>query len=236
MIKVFGDLHPYNFFITHGHSDDKCFTDEDAHILSREKKKLEPFEKLQDMHEEDNKAEEKFHRILSSLESKADTVDMDEFLKERKRECVAVFEQYDEIVALCEEYFNLEYEDIRKRVEEQMALQKPMINEVERYLTEVQDAGEKEISILKRKGVDERVTRAVSSLPDGRFFLADVRGKKPGKMACVRFKADRTTSKRIRYGFITVKSTTLIGLNSPRKNTTLPAIRSVEPRRTHIPV
>ncbi|GFV44226.1 hypothetical protein TNCV_4543581 [Trichonephila clavipes] len=51
----------------------------------------------------------------------------------------------------------------------------------------------------------------------------------------VRFKADRTTSKRIRNGFITVKSTTLIGLNSPRKNTTFPAIRSVEPRRTHIP-
>ncbi|GFU01066.1 cytochrome P450 2F3 [Trichonephila clavipes] len=54
-------------------------------------------------------------------------------------------------------------------------------------------------------------------------------------MACVRFKADHTTSKRIRHGFITVKSTTLIGLNNPRKNTTLPAIRSVEPRRTHIP-
>ncbi|GFT52968.1 hypothetical protein TNCV_2202711 [Trichonephila clavipes] len=52
----------------------------------------------------------------------------------------------------------------------------------------------------------------------------------------VLFKADRTTSKRIRYGFITIKSTTLIGLNSPRKNTTLPAIRFVEPRRTHIPV
>ncbi|GFW21368.1 hypothetical protein TNCV_1531931 [Trichonephila clavipes] len=33
---------------------------------------------------------------------------------------------------------------------------------------------------------------------------------------CARaFKADRTTSKRIRYGFITVKSTTLIELNSP---------------------
>ncbi|GFV48692.1 hypothetical protein TNCV_293051 [Trichonephila clavipes] len=54
-------------------------------------------------------------------------------------------------------------------------------------------------------------------------------------MAYVRFKADHTTSKRIRHGFITVKSTTLIGLNNPRKNTTLPAIRSVEPRRTHIP-
>ncbi|GFS56589.1 hypothetical protein TNCV_4303521 [Trichonephila clavipes] len=67
-------------------------------------------------------------------------------------------------------------------------------------------------------------------------FLADVRGKSPEKMACVRFKVDRTTSKRIRYGFITVKSTTLIGFNSPRKNTTLPAIRFDEPRRTHIPV
>ncbi|GFT17347.1 hypothetical protein TNCV_4806351 [Trichonephila clavipes] len=69
------------------------------------------------------------------------------------------------------------------------------------------------------------------------IFLADVRGKKaPRNGLYVRFKADRTTSKRIRYGFITVKSTTLIVLNSPRKNTTLPAIRSVEPRRTHIPV
>ncbi|GFX24781.1 uncharacterized protein TNCV_4488721 [Trichonephila clavipes] len=48
--------------------------------------------------------------------------------------------------------------------------------------------------------------------------------------------ADRTTWKRIRYGFITIKSTTLIGLDDPRKNTTLPAIRFVEPRRTHIPV
>ncbi|GFU05493.1 hypothetical protein TNCV_3291331 [Trichonephila clavipes] len=68
-------------------------------------------------------------------------------------------------------------------------------------------------------------------------FLADVRGKKaPRNGVYVRFKVDRTTSKRIRYGFITVKSTTLIGLNSPRKNKTLPAIRSVEPRRTHIPV
>ncbi|GFS70224.1 integrase catalytic domain-containing protein [Trichonephila clavipes] len=41
----------------------------------------------------------------------------------------------------------------------------------------------------------------------------------------VLFKADRTTSKRIRYGFITVKSTPLIGLNSPSKNTTLTAIK-----------
>ncbi|GFT78524.1 hypothetical protein TNCV_178071 [Trichonephila clavipes] len=62
------------------------------------------------------------------------------------------------------------------------------------------------------------------------------REKAPRNGVYVRFKVDRTTSKRIRYGFITVKSTTLIGLNSPRKNTTLPAIRSVEPRRTHIPV
>ncbi|GFW44492.1 hypothetical protein TNCV_1749211 [Trichonephila clavipes] len=44
------------------------------------------------------------------------------------------------------------------------------------------------------------------------------------------FKADHTTSKIIRYGFITIKSTTLIELNSPRKNTTLSAIRFVEPR------
>ncbi|GFX57918.1 hypothetical protein TNCV_3068851 [Trichonephila clavipes] len=52
----------------------------------------------------------------------------------------------------------------------------------------------------------------------------------------VRIPTDRTTWKRIRYGFITIKSTTLIGFHCPRKNTTLPAIRFVELRRTHIPV
>ncbi|GFX60712.1 hypothetical protein TNCV_4976881 [Trichonephila clavipes] len=72
--------------------------------------------------------------------------------------------------------------------------------------------------------------------PDGRFSGRRKREKAPRNGVYVRFKVDRTTSKRIRYGFITVKSTTLIGLNSPRKNTTLPAIRSVEPRRIHIPV
>ncbi|GFU94740.1 hypothetical protein TNCV_3386291 [Trichonephila clavipes] len=34
-------------------------------------------------------------------------------------------------------------------------------------------------------------------------------------MLCRAFKADHTTSKKIRYGFITVKSITLIGLKSP---------------------
>ncbi|GFV37424.1 retrovirus-related Pol polyprotein from transposon 17.6 [Trichonephila clavipes] len=69
----------------------------------------------------------------------------------------------------------------------------------------------------------------------GGFSGRRKREKAPRNGVYVLFKADRTTSKRIRYGIITVKSTTLIGLNSPRKNTTLPAIRSVEPGRTHIP-
>ncbi|GFV60496.1 hypothetical protein TNCV_3471311 [Trichonephila clavipes] len=55
------------------------------------------------------------------------------------------------------------------------------------------------------------------------------RGKSPENSCGPAFKADRTTWKRIRYGFITIKSTTLIGFHCPRKNTTLPAIRSVEP-------
>ncbi|GFX99322.1 hypothetical protein TNCV_1614481 [Trichonephila clavipes] len=91
--------------------------------------------------------------------------------------------------------------------------------------------------LSERKGVDEGV------IPDSEFafqmggFLEDVRGKKPSENGVnVRFKTDRTTSKRIRHGFITIKSATLIGLNSPRKNTTLPPIMSVERRRTHIPV
>ncbi|GFT86162.1 hypothetical protein TNCV_3257541 [Trichonephila clavipes] len=70
----------------------------------------------------------------------------------------------------------------------------------------------------------------------GSFSGRRKRVKMPDKSHVRSFKADRTTSKRIRYGFITIKSTTLIGLNSPRKNTTLPAIRFVEPRCTYIPV
>ncbi|GFS81932.1 putative DD41D transposase [Trichonephila clavipes] len=52
--------------------------------------------------------------------------------------------------------------------------------------------------------------------------------KGPEKCRVRAFKVDRTTSKRIRYRFITVKFTTLIGLNSPRRSTTLPAIKFVE--------
>ncbi|GFU16269.1 hypothetical protein TNCV_4422241 [Trichonephila clavipes] len=36
----------------------------------------------------------------------------------------------------------------------------------------------------------------------------------------------------MRYGLITVNSTTLIELNSPRKNTSLPAVKSVDLRHT----
>ncbi|GFV71190.1 hypothetical protein TNCV_410731 [Trichonephila clavipes] len=72
--------------------------------------------------------------------------------------------------------------------------------------------------------------KAVNQL--GEKFTSEARDEGHEK-CCVRsFKADRTTSKRIRYGFITVNSTTLIGLNSPRKNTTLPAIKSVDLRHT----
>ncbi|GFV18799.1 hypothetical protein TNCV_4756861 [Trichonephila clavipes] len=45
-----------------------------------------------------------------------------------------------------------------------------------------------------------------------RFFLADKEGvKSPENCRARAFKVDQITSKRIRYGFITVKSTTLIG-------------------------
>ncbi|GFU85037.1 hypothetical protein TNCV_1553001 [Trichonephila clavipes] len=92
--------------------------------------------------------------------------------------------------------------------------------------------------LSERKGVDEGVTPGSEfAFQTGGFSGRRKREKKaPRNGVYVRFKVDHTTSKRIRYGFITIKSTTLIGLNSPRKNTTLPAIRSVEPRRTHIPV
>ncbi|GFS90395.1 uncharacterized protein NPIL_137671 [Nephila pilipes] len=66
MIKVFGDLHPYNFFITYGHSDDRHLIGENADISSRERKKLKPFETLRDMYQTDKKAEEEFHRVVTS--------------------------------------------------------------------------------------------------------------------------------------------------------------------------
>ncbi|GFX88985.1 hypothetical protein TNCV_2852851 [Trichonephila clavipes] len=65
----------------------------------------------------------------------------------------------------------------------------------------------------------------------GWCFLKIINEKTLEKWCSSAFKADHTTSKRIRYEFITVKSTTLIGLNSPRKNATLPAIKCIEPRR-----
>ncbi|GFU05494.1 hypothetical protein TNCV_3291341 [Trichonephila clavipes] len=84
--------------------------------------------------------------------------------------------------------------------------------------------------ISERKGVDEGVTPGSEfAFPTGGFSGRRKREKAPRNGVYVRFKVDRTTSKRIRYGFITVKSTTLIGLNSPRKNTTLPAISSNSP-------
>ncbi|GFT00524.1 hypothetical protein TNCV_140841 [Trichonephila clavipes] len=72
--------------------------------------------------------------------------------------------------------------------------------------------------------------------PDGLVLLEiyKIREKSHEKCCASAFKADHTTSKRIRYGFITVKSITLIGLNRPRKNTTLPVIKCIEPGRTHI--
>ncbi|GFT54218.1 retrovirus-related Pol polyprotein from transposon 412 [Trichonephila clavipes] len=88
-----------------------------------------------------------------------------------------------------------------------------------------------------RKGVDEGLTPGREfAFQTGGFSGRRKREKTTRNGVYMRFKADRATSKRIRYGFITVKSTTLIGLNSPRKNTTSPAIRFVEPGRTHIPV
>ncbi|GFT15039.1 hypothetical protein TNCV_4316211 [Trichonephila clavipes] len=83
------------------------------------------------------------------------------------------------------------------------------------------------------KGLDFRVNRSVELMSiDGAGIGSERMGKSHEKCRVRSFKADRTTSKRIRYGFITVNSTTLIGLNSPRKNTTLPAVKSVDLRHT----
>ncbi|GBO31667.1 hypothetical protein AVEN_244968-1 [Araneus ventricosus] len=81
MIKVFGDSHPYNFFITYGHSDERHLKDDDGDISSRERNKSQPFERLHDMYEIDKKAEEEFHKILASIEDKADTASMNQVSK-----------------------------------------------------------------------------------------------------------------------------------------------------------
>ncbi|GFW11718.1 uncharacterized protein TNCV_43531 [Trichonephila clavipes] len=87
------------------------------------------------------------------------------------------------------------------------------------------------------RGADGGVTSGSEFASQREVFSGRRKREKSLENSHVRaFKADRTTSKRIRYGFITIKSTTLIGLNSTRKNITLPAIRFVEPRRTYIPV
>ncbi|GFS64529.1 uncharacterized protein TNCV_4137561 [Trichonephila clavipes] len=81
--------------------------------------------------------------------------------------------------------------------------------------------------LSERRGADGGVTSGSEFASRREVFSGRrKREKSPKRIACVRFKVDRTTSKRIRYGFITVKSTTLIGFNNPRKNTTLPAIRA----------
>ncbi|GFT57701.1 hypothetical protein TNCV_1851411 [Trichonephila clavipes] len=95
--------------------------------------------------------------------------------------------------------------------------------------------GQRKLSIMR--GADGGVTPGSEfAVRRGVFSGRREKEKSLEKWDVRAFKADRTTSKRIRYGFITIKSTSLIGLNSPRKNTTLLARRFVEPRRTHIPV
>ncbi|GFT00017.1 hypothetical protein TNCV_4196871 [Trichonephila clavipes] len=80
----------------------------------------------------------------------------------------------------------------------------------------------------RRPASDGGVTSGSEFVSRLEVFLADVRGKSPENSCGPAFKADQITSKRIRYGFITVQSTTLIRFHCPRKDTTLPAIRSVE--------
>lgn len=64
MVKIYGDQHPYTFYVTVGHDFEDVIlkiVDTDAPI--REARKHEPFQKLKKMSEVDQEAEKEFHRV-----------------------------------------------------------------------------------------------------------------------------------------------------------------------------
>ncbi|GFV62288.1 hypothetical protein TNCV_4518921 [Trichonephila clavipes] len=64
----------------------------------------------------------------------------------------------------------------------------------------------------RRKNINFRALTESEKRATMREKASDVRGsKRPDNSSGPAFKADQITSKRIRYGFITVQSTTLIG-------------------------
>ncbi|KFM65901.1 hypothetical protein X975_14912, partial [Stegodyphus mimosarum] len=144
MIKVFGDLHPYTFYVTYGHSEDS-FMSKDADFLEREIKKSEPFDKLIKICDADKEAEGEFLVLLSKLEKEKPVPSLNEALHELKKECAQVLKLFDKTVSLCKNYFNLEFNECRKRTERQKLLQKPMLSQVEKFISNVEETGDLEL-------------------------------------------------------------------------------------------
>ncbi|KAG8191480.1 hypothetical protein JTE90_020729 [Oedothorax gibbosus] len=147
MGKVFGDSYPFDFAVVYGHEDRA--SEEDLDISAKESMKITSFERLRGMDDIDKHMEKEFYELLACMENKVATSSLNESLLQRKKECEEVFQQFDKIVTLCEEYFDFEYKDCKNRAKKQSDMQEELLYEVETYLTEVEDAGEKEISILK---------------------------------------------------------------------------------------
>nr|XP_042896138.1 uncharacterized protein LOC122268994 [Parasteatoda tepidariorum] len=109
MVKIFEDLYPFQHAITHGYEskqvsdvktcddDEKTQTENDVAVI---------FEKLSSTHGADKVAEEEFHKVLADIDVSTVSPHLLEFLEDRKKECLEVFQQFDEIVGLCEEVAN----------------------------------------------------------------------------------------------------------------------------------
>ncbi|XP_015928047.3 dynein regulatory complex protein 1 isoform X1 [Parasteatoda tepidariorum] len=204
MVKIFEDLYPFQHAITHGYEskqvsdvktcddDEKTQTENDVAVI---------FEKLSSTHGADKVAEEEFHKVLADIDVSTVSPHLLEFLEDRKKECLEVFQQFDEIVGLCEEYFHLEYEICTKREKEQMLLQKSMMEEIERYLSEVEKAGDQEIDNLK-DSISNYVTdvgKTWSRKIDATYEDID---KKSLRMDLCNERVEAITSKDLRNAFL----------------------------------
>ncbi|GBN36994.1 hypothetical protein AVEN_183271-1 [Araneus ventricosus] len=104
----------------------------------------------------------------------------------------------------------MEYADCGKRMEEQKAILKPTVNEVERYLTEVQEAGDKEISTLKDNIANYIRDIGLSRSSKIEEIYADMSAQ-PLIMEVWSKCAEGITSKEVWYSFLkTQKDTALL--------------------------
>lgn len=100
------------------------------------------------------------------MEGEVPTTEMKEILEKKKGECAKVFHMFDEIVSVCEEYFELEYSDCSKRISKQTSFREPVINEVERFLIDIEEFGNREIKSLRNRISEWIYNKGMAMLDD----------------------------------------------------------------------